>query len=71
MLEYITKLMVHSIYRLRGRWLTICSRRAGGRRGESSLVRAIGGERRGKALGNRRTVYGNQLRRGKMTDGVA
>jgi hypothetical protein len=61
MLGYMAKPKGGSIYRLRGRWLTICSRRAGGRRGESLLVRAIGGERRGKALGNRGTVYGNQL----------
>jgi hypothetical protein len=60
-----------SIYRERQRRRSIRAGCAGGRRGESSLVRAIGGEHRGKALGNRRTVCGNQLRCGKMADGVA
>ena len=47
----------------------------GGQRKKKALAQTLGGfyrgERRGKALGNRRTAYGNRLRRGKMTDGVA
>jgi hypothetical protein len=68
--NYLAELAEALIYRERQRRRSIRAGCASGRRGESSLVRAIGGEHRVKALGNRRTVCGNQLRRGKMADGV-
>jgi hypothetical protein len=60
-----------SIYRPSERWPGIRAMARGGRRRESSLARVIGGKPRGKALGNRRTVCCDRLRRGKMAHGVA
>jgi hypothetical protein len=71
LLDYLAEPMTHSIYRPWGRWHVNWRWRGGGRRRESSLARAIGGNHRGKALGNRKTVCGDQLRRGKMADSVA
>jgi hypothetical protein len=49
-----TELVGGSIYRERQRRRSIRAGCAGGRRGESSLVRAIGGEHRGASSGDHR-----------------
>ena len=71
LLDYLAEPTTHSIYRPRGWWRVNWRWCGGGRRRESSLARAIGGNHRGKALGNRKMVCGDQLRRGKMANGVA
>jgi hypothetical protein len=63
--------MTCSIYRTRG-WSLLNSAWCGGDRREGlSHWRGDRGCYRGKALGNRRAVYYDQLRRGKMANGVA
>jgi hypothetical protein len=69
--DYLVELMAHSIYSTRGRWLLNLAWRGGGRREGLSHWRGDRGCYRGKALGYRRVVYCDQLRRGKMADGVA
>ena len=70
-LDYPTELAVASIYRAQQRWPGIAVVTRGGRRRGCLLARVIGGKPRGKALGNRRMVCCDRLRRGKMADGVA
>jgi hypothetical protein len=69
--DYLAELMARSIYRTQGRWLLNLAWRGGGRREGPSHLRGNCGCYRGKALGNRRVVYCDQLRRGKMAGSVA
>jgi hypothetical protein len=69
--DYLAEPLARSIYRTRGRWPMNLRWRGGGRREGLNHWRGDRGCYRGKALGNRRAVYCDQLRRDKMADGVA
>jgi hypothetical protein len=63
MLDYLTELMVASIYTERERWPGIAEMTRGGRRRGNSLARVIGGKPRG--------IYSGDQRRAKAGHGDA
>ena len=71
MRNYLAEFTGAAIYRIHEWWQLIWTWPAGGRREGLSHWRGDCGCYRGKALGDRWAVYWDQLRRGKMADGVA